>query len=126
MSINADWAYWTYILVDGNVATRGCILELNLEKKWIKYSKETGNSPQDNPFKKGDPRRSEWYLETCEGTYKEIWVDPKKSLILSREEFRAIESGIKPESFIFLNDTDPRAYFESEIQVVSTRVPPKK
>jgi hypothetical protein len=48
------------------------------------------------------PEFASWCWDTVEGLCEEVWVDPGKSLVLSREDFDMLDAGKRPGGFIKL------------------------
>src|SRR4051794_8697195 len=101
--VTADWQSWTYIRIGQYIASRGCILDFNFGARWVRYRKII-NLPDDGVFDRG----------TFEGTFDEIWVDPSRSLSHPKDVIEAMDRGVVPESFVKLEDQDPKDYFTNE------------
>ncbi|WP_395738908.1 hypothetical protein [Prosthecobacter sp.] len=110
--VAADWHWWTYIKIGDYVASRGCIQELNCAARWIRYQKVI-NFPTDGVWDKG----------VFEGPFDEIWVDPSRSILHSREDIEGLDRGIVPKTYIRLDNMDPKDYFKNERRVLSSYLP---
>jgi len=110
MTTYKNWACWTYVLVDDFLASGGCILEFDFDKRWIKYER-TYQYP-----KKGD----QFPGPVLEGRIKEIWVDPEMKSIFEKEIIQGFDQGKVPSSFIKLEGQDPREYFGGYVTSDST------
>jgi hypothetical protein len=121
--IVADWRWWTYFLIDGHCVTRGCIVSYDLATRSLTYTRRNNNPVDKNPYALGTTEYSSWCWDTVSGIYDEIWVDPARAIVLSREEFDLLEAGRRPRSFEMLKDVDPQAFFAEEKQVIASYLP---
>lgn len=125
MTVNADWTWWTYFLVDGAVVTRRQIVDYDLASRSITYLKRNANDPKLNPHKIGTPEFDSWLWDLKTGRFAALWVDPGQSLTLSVDDHHRLEQGLKPEAFIDLDGQDPRDYFTDEFHSMSSYLTPE-
>ena len=118
--ISADWSWWTYFLIDGSCVSHGRIQSYDVASRSLTYLRWNGNDPKKNPYSLGTPEFAAWCWDTVEGTYDEIWVDPTKSVTLSRANYDMIKNGERPPTFVRLDEsTDPKTYFDGSTKFVS-------
>jgi len=120
MTITADWCWWTYFRIGREVITCGRIIDYDVERRWLRYLKDSGRSHADNPHPPGSAEYADWLYDTVEATYDELWVDPDRNLVLPHPASAAIDRCEKPTSFLCLTDLDPQSYFGGKAERVST------
>ena len=123
MSVIADWRWWTYFLVDGEIVTLGRIVSYDIDGRMIRYLRPTGRGHDDNPHPMGTPEYEAGLYDTIESHYQHLWVDPEKGIVMLRKNAALMEQGIKPPDFVELVDSDQETYFASSRQVISTYLP---
>jgi hypothetical protein len=121
--VSVDWSWWTYFLIDGHCVTCGRIISYDLATRSLTYLRFKGNDVRENPHPLGTPEYSSWLYDTVTGTYDEIWVDPARAIVLSRDDYDLIQAGRRPRSFEVLDGMDPREYFAGEKQVIASYLP---
>lgn len=129
MTAIADWTWWTYFLVDGTLASRGRILDHDVDRRWVRYIVEDPRRKLERPPNK-DAHSKEYvasfkslWLER-EGTYQRVWVDSQKRIALYQATLDTMLEGVTPEGFVELADgVDPRDYFGEQQIVLSTYLP---
>jgi len=104
MSVIANWKWWTYFVAEGEVISRGCIVEYKLDQRLIRFVRFP----------------SVFHIERV---YQRLWVDTEKRMGLSTEDFEMLRLGKQPAGFIELIDADPKAYFGGEEQILATYFP---
>jgi hypothetical protein len=125
LTIHADWSWWTYFLVGGDVITRGQIVDYDMASRSITYLKRNANDPKLNPNKIGTPEFEAWNWDRNAGTFDAVWIDPKQSIVLSVDDFSQLERGLKPDSFVELTGQDPKDQFSDEFNTLSSHLPPE-
>lgn len=121
-----DWRSWTYFIVGNDLASKGRIIELDFAARKVKYLRETGRSYDTNPHPLGTPEYEAYLYDTIEAHYDHVWVDPQKSVALSREDYDCVLTRHKkPTSFVELIDVDPRDFFGGETLITSTYLKPE-
>ena len=111
LTINADWSWWTWFLVDRIAIYGNCVVEYDLTSRSITYLRPTSNDWALNPYGKRTPEYQRWMWDRISGTFDAIWIDPNKSFGCSIEDSNKLELGEKPDSFLELTGQDPQEYF---------------
>jgi hypothetical protein len=124
MTVWADWSWWTYFIVNGEVVSHGLIVEYDLAQRRVTYLRHSERSRTGtNPHPLGTAEHSAWLYDTVESQYEHLWVDPERNSVLRRDDYDLLMSGRKPPSFVELVDVDPEAYFAGAASVVATYLP---
>lgn len=110
MTTYKDWSCWTYVLVDGYLASGGCILDFDFEKKWIQYQRYYHYPKEGQNIN----------VPIEEAQFQEVWIDPERRSILEKEIIMGFDEAKVPESFIKLTDQDPKEYFGGIVTSDST------
>ena len=100
----ANWKWWTYFVADGEVISRGCIVDYNLQKRLIRFTRYPS-------------------VFRLERVYQRLWVDTAKRVALSKEDFEMLGRGEQPDGFVEPIDKDPQAYFGGEEQILARSSP---
>lgn len=123
MTVYMNWRSWTYIIIGRDLASAGLIESLDFPNRLVTYKRVTANILVENPFELGSAEYHRFYYDTICARYDHIWVNPKKQMGLDCEDYELVHALKKPPSFVELIDIDPRVYFGSQVEVVSSAVP---
>jgi hypothetical protein len=117
-----DWRSWTYFIIGNDLASSGRIVELDFPARKIAYLRETGRSYDTNPHPLGTPEYEAYLYDTVEAHFDHVWVNPLKSVVLSREDYEClIVQHRKPPSFVELFDVHPRDFFAGDVVITSMK-----
>ncbi len=90
-----DWVWWTYFDVDGELVSRGRIIDYALPSRTLRYAIW---------------REPSWVER--EAPYKRIWVDTKQRVALALGVEARLLAGEGADGFIALGDgQDPKEFF---------------
>ena len=123
VTVIADWSWFTYFLVGGEVITRGRIVDYDRQGRRLRFLVPTGRSDADNPHPLGSDEYQAWLYRVADAGYEQVWVDPERKIVLSPADFARVERGEKPDGFVVLDDRDPREYFAGEQIALATYLP---
>lgn len=122
MTVFMNWTCWTYIVIGRDLASAGLIENLDFPNRLVTYKRATPNVFAENPFPLGSPEYDRFFYDTISAKYDHIWVNPRKQTSLDSADYDMVHALKKPPSFVELIDIDPRDYFGSKVEVVSTAV----